>query len=164
MMCWKKKGRAVLVVALTTLIVVCVGCAGKDTTEQQKPAQAPAEKTFEVETDYCTISYPEKWENKVEIEKEEKDDETCMVSFCAKATEEDAEQKLFDISFGVDQKDAIGVIQTDDGEVFMDMYLYQFENMDALSSKRLDQLMQMQDYSFDILQMLTDQYSFQYVE
>ena len=134
------------------------------TTEVPETETVPetSEPTFEIETPYCAFNFPEKWKDEVRIEHLEGTPYT--VAFYARLSAESSkEQHIFDLVFETEKENALGTILTENGEVYVAVNPYSFENMDEMSDAELDRMMELQDYSMDILQLLTEFYGFEFV-
>lgn len=71
-----------------------------------------AEEGFEIETPYCTIYFPTKWQEQVTVEKQEGDVYT--LQFFGTVEGKDT-QHLFDLQFGGTEGFALGTLTTADG-------------------------------------------------
>lgn len=79
------------------------------------------EDVFEIKTPYCSLYYPKKWKDSINIEV--KNGEQCVVKFTAKSGAK--EYALFDISFGeVENGFLLGSLPTDTENI--DIYLVDY--------------------------------------
>ena len=153
-----------IIVAL--LLVICllgiflvVGCGDKtnnnDVDDSDKTFMPVDEEVFEIETPYCNLKYPTKWEDAVTVEHLE---EPYIVEF--RTSIDDEEIQLFDIVFDGTGDSLLGTL-TVDGEA-VEVYVTNYN--DDISGYSDNQQMRVNEMIMDInviISALVDDYGFE---
>ena len=117
-------------VIVAVMLLSFVGCKEKtgtdtdDTTSDETTVMIGTyeKDVFEIETAYCTLKFPEKWQDAVEVTVNE--GENTVVGFAAK----DSGIKLFDIIMGDGDGDMLGTLQTENGSIAVKVVSYSFDS------------------------------------
>lgn len=116
-----------------------------------------ATEVYEIETPYCTLMYPDKWENKVRTEVGVED--ICEVKFYC-AIEGKPEIELFDVIFGGEEGYKIGELYNDNGTISVYVITYDLELDDSWSENEQLEILGMQEDINTIISNLNELNSF----
>lgn len=113
----------------------------------EKPVEE-AEETFEVETNYCKLFYPCKWEEDMRIETSDS-----KVEFCG---EIDGKENihLFDVVFGEKVGFELGTLKTNGGNVSISIVSYELQFDDTWNEEEKNRMYAMQEDVNVIIQEL----------
>lgn len=111
---------------------------------------------LEIETPYCTLYYPNLWENVIEIEKIE--DEIYIVKFSV-TLEGKGKQHLFDIVFN-DEDKGVGYFNTKDGKINVNMISVDILFDDTWTEVEKNRIYAMQEEANSTLELLRNQPGF----
>lgn len=98
-----------LACVLSAALFAGCGRSGQEAEESAEDYDTVA--TYEIQTAYAVLKYPERWEKTVETEISESD--PAAVRFSANG------DALFDLFFNADEGDVLGTLITDDGQYLM---------------------------------------------
>ena len=119
-----------------------------------------AEEPFTIETKYCDLYYPIKWEKQVETEIDDSDD-VYKVQFFGKVEDKEA-LHLFDIVFGGEEGALIGHFSKDEEEIPVYVVGMEIEAGEDWTDEELDTIYTMQEDVNYIIGMLEKEIRFSY--
>lgn len=109
------------------LLIVILACSCKtETNDDSVKFYETDEEVFRIETAYCDLYYPEKWEDKIEINIE--DGEQYIIHFTANM--ENKSVPLFDLIFGGNEGYKLGTLKLDNQEMSLYIIDYEFNQDD----------------------------------
>lgn len=150
------KNKIIVIAALLLMIFTMVGCSKDDDIEFYTTDEA----VFEIETPFCNLYYPEKWEEQITTKCVEKNG-GYVVSFNTKLDGKDT--KVFDIAIGGKKGTLIGSFEKDDQEI----KVYVIEHIDDINVFDEDQRMivggMMEDINV-IISKLIEEYDLEIVQ
>lgn len=105
----------------------------------------------EIETPYFTLHYPEELADHLTVVKTA--DSPFTLEFYA-MLEDRPEQRIFDIRLGKNVSGNMGMVKTEQGEIRVDLILYQFVPGDDWSEGEINTVLAMQEAANDMLEQL----------
>lgn len=105
----------------------------------------------EIETPYFTLQYPEELADHLTVVKTA--DSPFTLEFYA-MLEDRPEQRIFDIRLGKNVSGNMGVVKTEQGEIRVDLILYQFVPGEDWSEGEINTVLAMQEAANDMLEQL----------
>ena len=120
--------------------------------------QIQEEEALKIETKYCDLYYPKKWENNLSIKI--KDEDNYLVTFIGQV-KDGKENELFSIAFNGKEGYKIGTLISDNDEI--DVFLISAELPENLESDKQEILSGMQEDVNYLLKMLEKEKNFEVV-
>lgn len=109
-----------------------------------------ASKTYDIDTDYCTLKYPEKWKGQVDTKIDKEDVYTVKFSSMV----DSKEYALFDVCFGGRTGTVVGKINVKGQEVPVSIVTYELNFSDDISQETKLNVLAMQEDVNVIIQNL----------
>lgn len=154
------KKRIVLIIGLLILVVVgavfIIGSAKEDT---NVPFYTTDETVFVIETPYCDLSYPIKWEKELKTEVVE-NGESYTVKFYTTIDEKNI--PLFDVNFGGKEGDPLGTLTCEGNDISVNVINYSTD-FSTYSEEEQSDLFEMVEAINVVISKLIETYDFELV-
>lgn len=108
-----KEKRFFAITVLVLLVFLLCSCGSDKNENEEVPFYSTDETVYEIDTKYCELYYPVKWEDQINVSVDEEDPYT--VEFTAVMDEK--EVPLFDLLFGGNQGYKLGTLASDNQEI-----------------------------------------------
>lgn len=108
-----KKKRMIITTVLVLLILALCSCGGDKNENEEVPFYSTEEAVYEIDTKYCELYYPVKWEDQITVSIDE--ESTYAVEFTAVMDEK--EVPIFDLLFGGNEGYKLGTLTADNQKV-----------------------------------------------
>ena len=126
-----------------------------ETTEAENPFDLDESELYSIETDYCTLKYPLKWQNSTKTVITQ--DGAYSITFYALTS--CGEVRLFDLIFGESESYRLGSLTTDAGTVDVHMESYEIDKTSVTEEDYLNCYFMEEDINV-IINELSDDYGF----
>lgn len=147
--------RKIKLLAFLCCILCIFSACGKET---EYPFVSTEDEVFLIETPYCDLYYPKAWSNQIEINTSEKD--SYKVEFLTTIKEEKI--KLFDLYFGGNRGDEIGILSVNGKKISIKVESYSIDLEKYSEDEQIDLTGMKEDLNI-IISKLIENYDFELV-
>ena len=148
----KKRNRLIpiLCAVLGGLIIICIGMLVVDRNVKDKPVAEKKQEqkeqnvdeiaSYEIDTDYCKLYFPESWKDQIEVKYT--DEAGYKAEFYGLA-EGKEETHLFDVCFNSDDGYLLGCLKNDDEIINISIDMKEVEFDDTWTQEEIDQVIEL---------------------
>ena len=153
----RKKRNTMIISSLCLILGVLIGIiVGMSFFKTEENTTNNDKTLYEIETPYCTLYYPNQWDNEIKIEQIE--DEAYIVKFSA-LLDNKGKQHLFDVIFNSESQE-LGYFDTKDGKVSVDVIPADIIFDDTWTDAEKNMIYSMQEEINYMIEKLTEQDGF----
>lgn len=136
--------------AETTVPLGTVAVPPRETAGEEVTLPAETEGYLEIETPYCVLYFPERWEDSLAVNAYAEDG--ARVEFSGR-TGDGEPRRLFDVAFGIGEGNLLGAVETAEGMVPVYIRFYE-PDPEGLSQTAYDSLLSMQEAANELIARL----------